>query len=86
MKTDSTFLHFFPICFGILLAFIIIFFITIPIYDEYISSVTKEIENADCDELPLLYQDYDSGTFKEKIKSKYIFDCVAEKEQLESMR
>jgi hypothetical protein len=54
--------------------------------DEYDSQSQKIIESSDCDVLPELYNQEFWNSYKEKIKSKYIFDCVAEKEQLELMR
>lgn len=54
--------------------------------DEHNEQLQIIINNADCDVLPEIYQAQYYELFKEKIKSKYIFDCVAEKEQLEMFR
>ena len=54
--------------------------------DKHNNEIEKIILTSDCNVLPELYNQEYYKNFKEKIKSKYIFDCVAEKEQLELLK
>lgn len=76
-KYNSAILVYTPIGFGVFLSMFIVFTILVPINTEYQELVQTDIDNATCKDLPLMYEHYRG--FKEKIKSKYIFDCVAEK-------
>lgn len=51
---------------------------------KYSDAVNAEIETASCNDLIKMYNDY--ALFKEEIKSKYIFKCVADKESLELLQ
>jgi hypothetical protein len=56
------------------------------LWNEHNRELEKIISTSDCNILPELYDQEYYKKFKEKIKSKYIFDCVAEKEQLEMLK
>lgn len=55
-------------------------------YADYKTAVFLEIENLECDQMQSHYDFYDESEFKEKIKSKYLFDCVADKQDSEWLK
>jgi len=51
-------------------------------YADYKTAVFLEIELLECNQMQEHYDFYDESEFQEKIKSKYLFECVSEKTDL----
>lgn len=55
-------------------------------YADYKTAVFLEIELLECNQMQEHYDFYDESEFQEKIKSKYLFECVSEKTDLEWLK
>lgn len=64
-----------PVMIGSLSVMIIIMFI-VPMESEYHDNVKIEIDNASCDELKQLHDEYDSESIRERITDRIVTDCV----------
>ena len=53
---------------------------------EYTDAVNAEIESLQCEDTQEHYEFYERESFQEKIKSKYIFECVSSKADMEWLK
>lgn len=72
--------------FAVIFIFGFVLALSDPSMEEYKNAVNAEIENLKCEQMQEHYDFYDESEFKEKIKSKYIFDCVAEKTDIDWLK